>query len=176
MSAYILDSDVLIGAFSDYYRMRQFPGVWEWFVRAAEVGRISSIDRVRTELEDPGLPEWADAELPDGFFRQPTDEVLAEHARVSDWTHAQSQYTPEAKADFLGKADSFMIAHAKVSGSPIVTHEKSAPRSQASIKIPDAGMAHGVTTLTLSDLFEHLGAKFTLDPASVVGLAEASAG
>lgn len=171
MSTYILDSDVIIGAYSDYYRMGEFPGVWDWFVHVGEAGCISSIDRVRAELQDPGLPEWVDEELPDGFFRKPTAEVLAAHAKVADWTHAQSQYTPEAKAEFLDVADSYLIAHAVAGGSVIVTHEKSSPGSQASIKIPDAGRSFGVSALPLSDLFHRLGARFTLDAASMAGLA-----
>lgn len=171
MKPYILDSDVLIGAFSDYYRMRQFPGVWEWFVLAAEAGRIVSIDRVRTELEDPEIPKWADDALPDGFFRVPSQEVLDEHRSIADWINGNPQYTAEAKAEFLGVADSFLIAHAKVGGNTIVIHEASAPHSKASIKIPDVGARFGVATLSLWDLLQHLKARFTLDAKSVAGLA-----
>ena len=60
---------------------------------------------------------------------------------------------------FLSKADSYLIAYAMLGGHQIVTFEVPAPGSRNKIKIPDAGNAFGVSSITPFQMLRQHGVR-----------------
>ncbi len=159
--AYLLDSDVLISAKRNHYRMPVCPGFWEWILKAHLAGVVFSIKKVQDELKamKDALADWAKRN-PD-FFLPPDNQVTAELASVSSWATNQ-QYRSEAVGEFFGSADYWLVAHAKAKGLIVVTHEVSEPNSKRRIKIPDACKALGVSWTNPFEMLEDQGARFVL--------------
>lgn len=84
--------------------------------------------------------------------------VAASMQRVSIWATSNG-YTSAATADFLSKADSYLIAYALQGGHQIVTLETRAPQSKNKIKIPDAGDAHGITSISPFEMLRRSGVR-----------------
>ncbi len=61
---------------------------------------------------------------------------------------------------FLDSADLFLIAKARVVGYTIVTEEKSAPKSQRKICIPDVCKEFNVRSINTMELLRKVRAKF----------------
>lgn len=160
---YLLDSNVLITAKRDHYRFATFPCFWDYLLQRAGDGTLRSVDPVRQELIDKqdDLSQWVADACPDTMFEVPDGATGVALRKLSIWTmDPQRSYSQAARAEFLGVADSALVAHALAHGHTVVTHEKPAPQAVAKVKIPDACNALGVRWIDPFGLLEEIGARF----------------
>ena len=105
------------------------------------VGRIYSIDRVRSELlagrKTEDLVLWVKNDVPDGFFLDTdNEEVAAAYTDVMLWVQRRPLYFDYAKAKFATGADGWLVAYARIHGAVIVTNEQPAPESKRRSSFP----------------------------------------
>lgn len=159
---YLIDANVLIEAKNRYYAFDIAPGFWTWLLGAHTSGQVSSIQAVRDELVagNDDLAQWAKENT--GFFH-PIDEATTEHfGAISTWAHSQA-YTPAALDQFTGSAADFLlVAYARAHDHIVVTHEQSHTNSRKRVKIPDACMAMGVTSIDTFEMMRRTGALLEL--------------
>jgi hypothetical protein len=156
---FLLDANVYIEARNRYYPFDICPGFWE----ALALNRLRSIDRVKDELEDDELNEWARNKMPAECFAKTGDpDVIAAFSQVMQWVQLQ-HYTDGAKAAFASVADGWLIAYAMVHGRVLVTHEQPAPNSKTKIKIPDICRKFGVQYVDTFEMLRALPVRFVLE-------------
>ncbi len=80
-------------------------------------------------------------------------------AQVATWAGSNG-YTTAAAAEFLGKADSYLVANAMLGGHQIVTLEVGAPAAKTAIKIPDAANERGISTISPYQMLRQHDVKF----------------
>lgn len=144
----LLDSNALLTPALTYYAFDICSGYWSWIASAAADGDVKSISPVKRELrqKDDQVRNWIDIHATDLFL--PDDGAIVNSmAQIATWAGSNG-YTSAAVSEFLGKADSYLIAYAMQGGHQIVTLETSAPNSKNRIKIPDAGSAFGVSSIS----------------------------
>ena len=159
--AYLLDANVLIQAKNFHYGFDFCPAFWDWLVKANARRRVFSIERVGRELKAGNdlLADWA-AQRGDGFFLNPTQEMMANLSTVSNWVVSKG-YVPAATDEFLQAADYYLVAHALATGYGVVTHEVPSA-SRKKIKLPDVCDGLGVECLTPFALLSREQARFVL--------------
>lgn len=146
---YVLDANVFIEAKKRYYGFDICPGFWTYLEREMTSGTVRSIDAIKAELVGLGddLSTWATNHPT--FFDRPGAAFAASMTRVSTWvTGPGLTYTQAAITEFLSTADSVLVAHALAENQILVTEERSHPRSERRVMIPDACGAVGVTCMT----------------------------
>lgn len=147
--AYLLDTGVFIEAKRRFYGLDFVPGYWDWLMREAKAGKIRSIEKVADEIgaQQDDLSAWA-ATLPNGFFLRPDATFSAAFQQVSQWA-LTSGFQAAAYNEFLGVADSFLVAQALAGQHTVVTMEKPATTpSKRKIKVPDACAGVSVKCMT----------------------------
>ncbi len=141
--SWLLDTNVFVQAARREYGLDFCPAFWEWLAAANAAGRVHSLDKVLAELV-PGddVAEWA-AARPVGFFLplQPSDGFS--FAQVAAWARS-GQFTAAAATEFLGIADSYLVAVAHARRLTIVTHEVPSS-SKHRIKVPTASPVRAPT-------------------------------
>lgn len=159
---YLLDTNAFLTPASTYYAFDICGGYWDWLLAAAQRREVASIDRVKRELreKDDQVRHWIDYHAND-LFQSETTETGRNMTDVAIWS-ASGSYTAAATAEFLNKADAFLIAHAMGGGHEVVTLEASAPAAISKIKIPDACSAHGITCISPYELLRRHGARLVL--------------
>lgn len=159
---YLLDSNVFIQAKNMHYGFDFCPAFWEWTEKNNADGLVYSVDAVRNELLDIE-DELADWVRPKGgsFFLEPDDRVTASIRESVGWLIRQP-YLQAAKDAFLAVADFILIAHAHAYNYTVVTHEKPAPLSRKSIKIPDVCAGVGVAWVSPFQMLRAESARFVL--------------
>jgi hypothetical protein len=158
---YLLDSDVLMEARKKHYGFDICPGFWDWIVAQHATGAVLSVEKVRDEIGagNDVLVTWA-ASQPETFFASVDAATLSIFPRVSAWATGQN-YTQGAAADFLQKADYYLVAHALAHRYTVVTHEV-ASASVNKIKIPDACNGLGVQFINPFEMLRREKARFIL--------------
>ena len=145
---FLLDTNAFLTPALTYYAFDICGGYWDWLAQAAADGKVASIAPVKRELrqKDDQVRNWIDMHGAQIFF--PDDASIGNTmGRVAGWATSNG-YTSSAVSDFLGKADSYLIAYALQGGHQIVTLETSSPMGKSRIKIPDAANAHGLISIT----------------------------
>jgi len=132
---YWLDSNVFIEAKNGYYGFEIAPGFWEALDEHAAHGRVGSSIVVHDELVagDDELAQWA-RERTDSFV-MPDQNVQDLFNDVADYV--RKTYNDPFAADFLSKADPWVIAHALSEGNTVVTQEVLAGKDSRKVKIPN---------------------------------------
>ncbi len=161
--AYLIDTDIFIGAKNLHYGMDFCPAFWGWLVAANTAGTVLSIDAVRDDLLNGAdeLAAWA-AERGDGFFLSPQATDLTALGRVTQWINDHRTYSPAAKQTFLGCSDYFVVSQALAGGHIVVTHEKP-ENSVHRIKIPSVCVAMNVKCMTCWQMLRAERARFVLE-------------
>jgi len=166
---YLLDANVFIEAKRRYYAFDICPGFWNSLLLHHANGRIGSVDRVqRKELEKgkDDLTAWAESDMPETFFAATDEEdVLRWYGEVIGWVQNQAQVFPEAKTEFAGSVDGWLIAYAKAKEVILVTHEVLAPDARRKVPIPNVCDAIGVHCVDTFDMLRKLSIRFILDRA-----------
>jgi len=162
---YVLDADSFIRSKREHYAFDFCPGYWDALLRSYREERLCSIEPVKTELErgKDDLADWVADDAPDDFFETVADEdVTNAYADVINHVQINSQYIVGAKQRFASGADPWLIAYASVYGFSITTHEVSAPRSVATIKLPDIAAAFDVECVTPFEMLRELKVRLRL--------------
>ena len=135
---YVIDSNVLIEAAKRYYAFDIAPAFWESLERLSQAGQISSIDRVKQELDrgNDALKDWADDQFASAFMTTDQDDVIESFRRIMNWVNTSPQYTPAAKANFANIADGWLVAYALAKNAIVVTDEVYRAEKRSSIPIP----------------------------------------
>jgi hypothetical protein len=143
MSVYLIDTSVLTTAHRSYYGFDFCPGFWEAFSIAAQQGLIKSIDKVKGEIErgNDALSVWIGAgHLPSDFFLSSRDAaVMAVYGQIQVWASQHAVYSAPEKSKFAdaANADPWLVAHAKATGSLLVSLEEKVADNCQKIKIPN---------------------------------------
>jgi hypothetical protein len=164
---YVLDANSFIEAKRRYYAFDLCPGFWEALLWHHERGAIGSIDRVKTELQRGGddLTKWVETVMPTVCFASTDSPPVIDCFRdVMSWVQAQPQFLPEAKAEFAGSADAWLVAYAKVTGRVLVTQEVLNKEVRRKVPIPNVCEAFGVRYLDTFEMLRSLQAQFTWQP------------
>jgi hypothetical protein len=140
--ALVLDSDVFIAAKNAYYAFDICPGFWKALVQGHHLGRLRSLDRVKSELlsgqEEEDLVQWVKNEVPAAFFHESNAaEVSSAYAEVMLWVQRNPRYFDRAKAKFATEADGWLVAYAVVNEAVVVTNEQPRPESRNRVLLPD---------------------------------------
>lgn len=151
---YTLDSNILIGLVRLYPR-DIFPAMWANIESAVADGDSCICEAILREVHRGGdeLHTWA--KNLNGFVCPATDDELAVVAEIGvahpAWVQGQ-----------LNEADPFIIAHAKVEKSTIVTEEnRKGPNTEdRNQKIPNVADEHGVVTMKFFDYVRAKGWQF----------------
>jgi hypothetical protein len=160
---YLLDANVFIEAKRRYYAFDVCPGFWECLVWYHQGACVQSIDRVKEEFERGAdeLFEWAKSVMPQACFASCDEEAVTEqYAQIMAWVQSQNQFFPEAKAEFAGSADGWLIAYAKAKNLVLVTHEVLARDARKNVPIPNVCEAFGVPYVDTFEMLRDLEAKF----------------
>lgn len=165
--SYLLDANIFIQAKNQYYSFAVCPGFWHALPWLHEKGWVWSIDRVKDELAEgkDDLADWAVGTAPGTMFCATSDgTVQRSFSEVMKWVQENRQFTPEAKAEFAGVADGWLIAYARAKGLTVVTHEAYAPEAKNRVKIPNVCEHFGVKYLDTFAMLKDLKTKFTWAP------------
>lgn len=161
---YLLDANTLIEAKNRYYQMRFCPGYWTWLTRNKRDGRLASVESVGSELRrgTDELAQWAVQEA-DLFLPESDDETQTAFAEVAAYVAAQvGNMKTGALDEFLGGADPWLIAKARVLGHTIVTHERLDIVNRRKFLIPNVCQHYGVECINTFDMLNRLEARFIL--------------
>lgn len=165
MPEYWLDANCLIIAHRTAYRFSFNSPFWDFLKTKAHDGvlgipqivfdvEIASTEKIGNKDE---LELWA-RELMGILFLPPNDSVQIEYGRVATYVQNNGRFAQHHVAEFLAKADAWIIAYPMALGGKIVTFEASAPRSTKP-KIPDVAKEFGIECLSLWDMLAELSFK-----------------
>lgn len=134
------------------YPIDVFPTVWERMGQWADDGVVGSIELVYDELavQDDEVLEWAEQHK--HIFTQLDEAVQQEGSRVLS-THGNLVDLKRRKSG----ADPFLIGHAIVNGTTIVTEEQSVGPGAKLVKIPNVAPAYSVYCIKLLELLRAEG-------------------
>ncbi|MGA2062698.1 MAG: DUF4411 family protein [Thermoguttaceae bacterium] len=162
---FLLDSNILIEAHKRYYGFDLCPGFWTAIILQHQANRVFSIDRVKQEIAKikDKLDKWTRFKAPKQFFKMTDNETIVKlFGKMIRWVQSESQYKPEAKAEFAEVADGWLIAYAKANGMIVVTHEEYAPDAKKKVPIPNVCRQFGVECVNTFEMLHELGIKFVL--------------
>lgn len=157
---YILDTNIYIAAYRNYYAFDLVESFWKHLVDGAKSGRIVSIDKVKAELEheiDP-LCEWATKECHQAFTSTDRPDALNIYADIMKWVNGMN-FKPAAKAEFARGADGWVIAYAKAAGHTVVTHEAYRPDAIRTVPMPNICKQFGVEYVDTFVMLREIGLK-----------------
>ena len=160
---YVLDANVFIEAKRRYYAFDLCPGFWEALLAHHRADHLCSADCILGELRDghDDLAAWVKGPAPAGFWKPTKSPAVVEwYGKLMAWSQAQSQYLPQAKAEFAASADAWLVALAKEQGWTVVTHEVLDPNIRKKIPIPNVCNAFGVVWADTFGMLRALGARF----------------
>lgn len=160
---YLLDANVFIQAHRFHYPFDVFPAFWGWLEQENTMGSIGSIDWVYNEINDGGDPlaDWVKTQDLERWFLPCDDETTQQcYIDIANEIMGATHYTDSAKAEFLAKADSWLIAKAKSLKLTIVTEERSHPQRRNKIFIPDICGIYEIPCMNTVDLIRELGGLF----------------
>ena len=159
---YVLDANILINAYHDYYPIDLFPGFWEFIDHHISEGRVLIIDRVRAEIKNPPqLVQWIERTTNGVFVPTAIQPAIADsYGQMADWVQENPQYLPAAGDKFARDADGWLIAYASVSSSVVVTNEVFDPNVRIRVPIPNLCDEFDVECKNALELLRDLDAHF----------------
>lgn len=162
--SYLLDANTLIEAKNRYYQMRFCPGYWTWLTRTKEAGRLASVESVSTELRrgNDELAQWVTTQA--NLFLPESDEATqSAFAEVAAHIAGQAAIMKVGALDeFLGGADPWLIAKARVTGHTVVTHERLNANNRRKFLIPNVCAHYGIECINTFDMLDRMDARFVL--------------
>ena len=158
MRRYCLDANIFIQAKNGPYGFDIVPAFWALLDREFSNEVIFSSRMVYEELSVGGdeLASWVQQRR--NFFIQPNQEVQKTFQSIANYV---SQNYPNHQAQlFLGGADPWVIAHAKMEKAVVVTHEVLVPTTSTKVKIPNICRQFDVEYMNPYQMLRELKAKF----------------
>ena len=160
-NVYVLDANVFMTAHHDYYAPDLCPGFWECLEHYSRAGRLSSIDRVRSEILSPDkLVEWIKQAPSDLFRSSAQHEVVKVFSQMQTWVQGNAQFLSQAKDEFARVADGWLAAYAKVHGAIVVTQEVFDPNVRKRAPLPNVCKKFDVTHQNMFEMLRELGVRF----------------
>jgi hypothetical protein len=142
---FLLDANVLICCFHDYYPIDRIPEYWDWLAFQGEIGIVKIPPAIWDEAQEQEnqLAQW---------LRDSRDSLLLVgenlDLRLPEVLAAYGGTLTEVELERLG-ADPFLIAAALQLGATVVTKEGSKPTAQrANRRIPDICNDLRITCIT----------------------------
>ena len=164
---YIIDSNRFITPSRTFCPTDVSVSFWNKIKSLAEEGRICSIDKVKDELytNSDELQKWMSSNITDNFFIKYDGEEQAQKlSKILRWAATSTTYNDKAKHKFMkmDKADIYLAAFASVNPQEwkVVSMERSAPNSQAEIKLPDVCSRFGVSCIQPEEMFREMKETF----------------
>lgn len=158
-----MDSNTYIQAKNLYYDMNFCPAFWDWLEKQFQAGQVMSIDNVYLELTDSTdeLSIWAKNHK--SHFLSVADKNTQDmFVKIADHVVSLTDKSQADIANFLSKADPWIIAKASTIGATIVTHEALVPPNSKKVKIPNICKQFGVSYINTFELLSKLNAKFVM--------------
>ena len=117
--------------------------------------------RVYDELLDgqDDLAAWAQERRESGLFLEPEAAVQAAFAQIAGYVQASYPNT-NATQRFLDRADPWVIAHAVVEGSAVVTMEIAVQLNVQKVKIPNVCSHFNVPCVNTYQMLRELGVRW----------------
>jgi hypothetical protein len=154
---YCLDTSVFINSWNQHYRIDVFPAVWTALDGMIREGRVISCAEVYAELEKQRDELLAWVKPRKHVFHSPTNETTDQMKEL------MGRYPNFAAAGgSANAADPWLIAHARVTDTVIVTFEQFQERSKATKppKIPNVCHDLGIRCLKPIDFLAENGISF----------------
>lgn len=159
---FVLDANVFIEARKRYYAFDLCPAFWDSLLVEHINGHLLSIDRIKDELTDPEIANWVSGGIPDAYWdNSRTQDVANSYAQMMAWVQANTQFKPEAKAEFATVADGWLVAYAHAHNYIVVTEEKYSKDVRKKVPIPNVCLEFNVLCVDTFDMLRALGCKFT---------------
>lgn len=139
------------------------PAFWDWLDKQCHSGQVMSIDNVYLELTDSNdeLSKWAKNHK--SHFVPVADKNTQDMFKeIANYVVSLKDKSPADIANFLSKADPWIIAKASTTGAIIVTHEAIVPANSKKVKIPNICKKFGIDYINTFQLLNLLKAKFVL--------------
>ena len=158
-----MDSNTYIQAKNLHYNMDFCPAFWDWLDKQSQISQVMSIDNVYLELTDSNdeLSVWA-KEKRSHFIPVSDTGTQNKFAEIANFVVSQSSKSQADIANFLSKADPWIIAKAVTMGATVVTHEALVPENSKKVKIPNICKAFSVEYINTYQLLLKLEANFVL--------------
>lgn len=154
---YVLDANVFMQAHRQWYRFCFCQGFWAFIIKQQQDGVITSIDRVRDEI-NPGdaLHAWVKGAAPKSLFSSSKSTVVGKrYAEIVTWVMSSDKYLPAAKNEFMGEPDGWVMAFAWAHGLTVVTQEVPSLQKKK-VKIPDVCSQFGIPYCNTFKMLEDL--------------------
>ncbi len=158
---YLLDANVFINAYRDYYSFDIAPNFWNRLISLAGSSQICSIDKIKSELcTNPTEPDqlhiWT-AQQFEAYFRETAaEDVIQAYAEIQQWANDNPQFFDYAKSEFASNADAWLIAYAKAKRCTVVTHESYSPDTKKRILIPVVCVQFGIPYMNTFEMLREL--------------------
>ena len=161
MPEYWLDSNIFIEGKKGPYGFDIAPRFWDLMDEMVAEGRISCPTRVYDELLNgqDDLAAWAQERRESGLFVEPEASVQAAFGQVAEYVQASYPNT-NATQRFLDRADPWVISHAVVEGSAVVTMEIAVQPNVQKVKIPNVCSHFNVPCVNTYQMLRELGVRW----------------
>ena len=161
---YILDANIFIASWRDYYPIDIYPGFWDCLQGYAQQGTLLSIDKVYDEIKGPpGLISWIkEGDWGRTFASTESHEVSMAFSHLERWVYNSQQFKPAVKHEFAGIADGWIAAYALVNGYILVTNEVYSSDVKRRVPLPNLCREFGIAHCNTIKMLRNLGVKFDL--------------
>lgn len=163
----LIDSNVLITPYRQYYAFDLAPSFWTQLRVLIEQGTIGILDKVKDEIMASSikdtLAKWFNELQPPRYIRHEKQEIIMMYSKVLMSIVENPSYQEEAELAWASKtvADPWIIATASALNVPLVTTERSAkpnPESPSkNPKVPDIASDFGVEVIDVFEMMRRLG-------------------
>lgn len=160
MNEYCLNANIYIQAKNGPYGFDIVPGFWNWLNSLLIKGNIYGPYMVYEELTagDDRLSDWTKERKDAGLFQVPSVEIQEFFREIA--THVVDTYPQHHHQPFLEGADPWVIAHAKINNSIVITSERFLNGNPQKVKIPNVCKEFNVKYIDLYTFLRKTGAKF----------------
>lgn len=153
-----VDANVFIEANNSLTSLDLMPDFWAWIETKLKQDQLCSSRMVYNELlgKDDRLADWARTRRESPYWHTPNQGTQRHYRAIVK--HVSDTYgeRPAKVADFLSKADCWIIAHAKDDNGTVVTRETKVDQQSLTPKIPNVCEAFEVPFIDAKAMLERL--------------------
>lgn len=98
-STFVLDADVFIQAYRNYYAFDIVPSFWSFLIHHANDKKICSVDKVKEELPrgKDALSRWIEENFEDAFCTCDEEIIIDTYKNIMKWVVSNQQFKDAAK-------------------------------------------------------------------------------
>jgi len=163
---YLVDSNCFIEPHRGVCAIDVAISFWTKVKELGAAGSVFVLDAVKREISEveDELNRWLKENMSGCFKHFGRGDDVEMFKTVSRWVQNNIQYQQTAKDKFLddSRADIYLVSFAAVNPDEwtVVSQEKSSPKKQTEIKLPDVCRSFGVKCINLMDMFRELEETF----------------